>query len=127
MLPVEAQVIGEVITSSAEPDPCGEEREVEASGRGCHCDCVRRSDGLGEGALELINPWSARDPTGAQAGRDRGDLDVANARAGERQKFGAHGVPPPPPQGEWLVRNAHCEVKGAQRGSCYVDAVSGAT
>ena len=103
----------------AEPDPCSEEREVEASGRGCHCDCVRRSDSFGEGAFELTNPWSARDPTGAQAGRDRGDLGVANARAGERQKFGAHGVPPPPSAGRLARTQRSVRSQGRAAGKLF--------
>src|SRR6184192_3049186 len=103
MLPVEAQVIGEVITSSPSPIPAAR----NARWRPAVADVTATACVAPTASAKARSNSSTR----GQAGRDRGDLGVANARAGERQKFGAHGVPPPPPQGEWLVRNAHCEVK----------------
>src|SRR5439155_26758096 len=126
MLPVEAQVIGEVITSSPSPIPAAR----NARWRPAVADVTATACAAPTAWAKARSNSSARGPLVIQPERRQAVTAAISASpmlGRESGKNSARTVPPPPPQGEWLVRNAHCEVKGAQRGSCYVDAVSGAT
>src|SRR5262249_44122908 len=67
-----------------------QQRQVQARGPGRDGDCVRCSDGAGEGLLEAAHARPARQPARAQAGGDLFDLFRPDRRAREREKFGTH-------------------------------------